>query len=129
MNMTNFLPWRQQRRARCLRFWAGVFAGALLLMLLAVFSVRMNHLVTLRALQAQLAGTQSVQRGLVSRQRPTAEAQKPAGTPPRRAWQRVLETLSGAMPAQVWPDRAALSASSSDVDRICHHPAGALCLT
>lgn len=102
MNVTNFLPWRQQWRARCLRFWGTVFFGALLLMLVTVFSVRMNHLVTLRALQAQLAGTQSVQRGLVSRQRPTPEVQNPAGTPQRRAWQPVLESLSEAMPAQVW---------------------------
>lgn len=102
MNVTNLLPWRQQRRARCLRFWGGAFVGTSLLVLVAAFSMRMNHLITLRALQTQLAGTQSVQRGLVSRQRSTAEAQNPAGTPPRRAWQPVLESLAGAMPAQVW---------------------------
>ena len=102
MNVTNFLPWRQQRRARCLRFWGGMFISTSLLILMIVFSLRMNHQVTLRALQAQLAGTQSVQRGLVSRQRPTAEVQNPAGTPQHRAWQPVLESLSEAMPAQVW---------------------------
>ncbi|MCM7591050.1 PilN domain-containing protein [Enterobacter chuandaensis] len=102
MNVTNLLPWRQQRRTRCLRFWGTVFFGASLLMLIAVFTLRMNHLVTLRALQTQLVGMQSVQRGLVSRQRLTAEAQKPARMLQRRAWQPVLESLSGTIPTQVW---------------------------
>lgn len=102
MSVTNFLPWRQQRRARCLRFWGGVFIGTALLILLVVFSMRMNHLVKLRALQTQLAGTQSVQRGLIARQRLTAGAQKPADTLQRRAWQPVLESLSRVMPAQAW---------------------------
>jgi Tfp pilus assembly protein PilN len=57
---------------------------------------------TLRALQSQLVGTQSVQRGLMSRQKLTTVTQKPAGTLQRHAWQPVLESLSRAMPPQVW---------------------------
>ena len=98
MNVTNFLPWRQQRRARCLRFWGGMFISTSLLILMIVFSLRMNHQVTLRALQSQLVGTQSVQRGLMSRQKLTTVTQKPAGTLQRHAWQPVLESLSRAMP-------------------------------
>lgn len=102
MNVTNFLPWRQQRRARCLRFWGGMFISTSLLILMIVFSLRMNHQVTLRALQSQLVGTQSVQRGLMSRQKLTTVTQKPAGTLQRHAWQPVLESLSRAMSPQVW---------------------------
>ena len=102
MNVTNFLPWRQQRRARCLRFWGGMFISTSLLILMIVFSLRMNHQVTLRALQSQLVGTQFVQRGLMSRQKLTTVTQKPAGTLQRHAWQPVLESLSSAIPSQVW---------------------------
>jgi pilus assembly protein HofN len=58
--------------------------------------------VKLRALQTELTGMQSVQHALVARQKLAAQAQKPAQTRQRRAWQPVLESLSRAIPAQVW---------------------------
>ncbi len=42
MSMTNFLPWRRQRRVRCLRFWGVLFVATWLLILMGVFSLRMN---------------------------------------------------------------------------------------
>lgn len=102
MNMTNFLPWRQQRRARCLRFWAVAFAAILLLILTVFFSLRMNNVVKLRALQSELAGTQSVQHVLASRQRQTTAVQIPATRLQRLTWQPVLESLSDVIPPQVW---------------------------
>ena len=56
----------------------------------------------LPALQTELTGTQTVQHALASRQKLASQAQKPAQTLQRRAWQPVLESLSRATPSQVW---------------------------
>ena len=100
--MTNFIPWRQQRRARCLRFWGAMFVGAWLVMLMVIFGLRINHQVRLHALRAELAGMQSVRHALMSRQTLTTEVPLPALKRQRHAWQPVLESLSRAMPPQVW---------------------------
>lgn len=102
MSIMNFLPWRQQRRARCLRFWGAMGVGTVLLMLVIMFGLRMNPLVRLHALQTELTGMQTVQHALLSRQKLASQAQMPAQTLQRRAWQPVLESLSRAMPAQAW---------------------------
>ena len=102
MSIMNFLPWRQQRRSRCLRFWGAMCVGTVLLLFVIIFCLRMNHLVKLRALQTDLTGMQAVQHALVARQRLTAQAQMPVQTVQQRAWQPVLESLSRAVPAQVW---------------------------
>jgi pilus assembly protein HofN len=102
MSIMNFLPWRQQRRARCLRFWGAMGVGTVLLMLVIMFGLRMNPLMRLHALQTELTGIQTVQHALLSRQKLASQAQMPAQTLQRRAWQPVLESLSRAIPAQVW---------------------------
>ena len=102
MSIMNFLPWRQQRRSRCLRFWGAMCIGTVLLMFVVIVCLRMNQFVKLRALQTDLTGMQSVQHALVARQKLAAQAQLPAQTRQRRAWQPVLESLSRAMPPQVW---------------------------
>jgi pilus assembly protein HofN len=102
MSIMNFLPWRQQRRARCLRFWGAMSVGTVLLMLVIMFGLRMNPLMRLHALQTDLTGMQTVQHALLSRQKLASQAQMPAQTLQRRAWQPVLESLSRAMPAQAW---------------------------
>lgn len=102
MSIMNFLPWRQQRRARCLRFWGAMGVGTMLLMLVIMFGLRMNPLMRLHALQTDLTGMQTVQHALLSRQKLASQAQMPAQTLQRRAWQPVLESLSRAMPAQAW---------------------------
>jgi pilus assembly protein HofN len=102
MSMTNFLPWRRQRRVRCLRFWGVLFVATWLLILMGVFSLRMNPLVMTRALHIQLAGMQSVQQVLVSRTGSGTETPTPAPAPQRRAWQPLLESFAGMMPSQVW---------------------------
>lgn len=102
MSIMNFLPWRQQRRSRCLRFWGAMCVGTVLLLFVTIFCLRINHLVKLRALQTDLTGMQAVQHALVAWQRLTAQAQMPVQTLQQRAWQPVLESLSRAVPAQVW---------------------------
>lgn len=61
MSIMNFLPWRQQRRARCLRLWGGMCVGTMLLMFAIIFCLRINPLMRLHALQTELTGTQTVQ--------------------------------------------------------------------
>ncbi|HAS1950795.1 MAG: PilN domain-containing protein [Enterobacter asburiae] len=102
MILMNFLPWRQQRRARCLRFWGAMCVGTVLLMFAVIFCLRINPLMRLHALQTELTGMQTVQHALASRQKLASQAQKPAQTRQQRAWQPVLESLSRATPSQVW---------------------------
>ena len=102
MSIMNFLPWRQQRRARCLRFWGAMCVGTVLLMFAIIFCLRINPVMRLHALQTELTGMQTVQHALASRQKLASQAQKPAQTLQRRAWQPVLESLSRATPSQVW---------------------------
>ncbi|CAM6965071.1 Pilus assembly protein HofN [Enterobacter asburiae] len=102
MSIINFLPWRQQRRARCLRFWGAMSVGTVLLMFVVMFGLRMNPLMRLHVLQTDLTGMQTVQHALLSRQKLASQAQKPAQTLQQRAWQPVLESLSRTIPDQVW---------------------------
>ena len=102
MSIMNFLPWRQQRRARCLRFWGAMCVGTVLLMFAIIFCLRINPVMRLHALQTELTGMQTVQHALASRQKLASQAQKPAQTRQQRAWQPVLESLSRATPSQVW---------------------------
>ena len=94
MSLMNFLPWRQQRRARCLRFWGAMCVGTVLLMFAVIFCLRINPVMRLHALQTELTGMQTVQHALASRQKLASQAQKPAQTRQQRAWQPVLESLS-----------------------------------
>jgi pilus assembly protein HofN len=102
MSLMNFLPWRQQRRARFLRFWGAMCVGTVLLMFAIIFCLRINPVMRLHALQTELTGMQTVQHALASRQKLASQAQKPAQTRQQRAWQPVLESLSRATPSQVW---------------------------
>ena len=89
MSMTNLLPWRQQRRARRVRFWGGLSAATCILTLATVFSLSMHaHL------------KQTVQRALSSRLPLATPA--PTRQPQRMAWHPVLASLSDAIPAQAW---------------------------
>lgn len=100
MSMTNLLPWRQQRRACRLRFWGGLSAATCILTLATVFSLSMHAHLKLHALQAELAGMQTVQRALSSRLPLATPA--PTRQPQRMAWHPVLASLSDAIPAQAW---------------------------
>lgn len=101
MSIMNFLPWRQQRRARCRRFWGAMSVGTVLLISVVIIGLRMNPLMKLHALQTDQTGMQTVQHALLSRQKLTSQAQLPAQEIQRRAWQPVLESLSRATPSQV----------------------------
>lgn len=102
MSTANFLPWRQQRRMRCLRFWGVLFIASLLVTLTLGLGLRMNHDVKLRGLQSELAGINAVQQILKTRQRPSAPLATTEVESRPVAWQPALESLSAVMPAQAW---------------------------
>ncbi|ELW1647423.1 PilN domain-containing protein [Enterobacter oligotrophicus] len=101
MSMANLLPWRQQRRARCLRFWYALFTATLLVTLAVALILRMNSSVKRRALQTELTGMYAVQHALNAR-RSVAIQTPPTTLPPQIAWQPMLDSLSDVIPAQVW---------------------------
>lgn len=102
MSMINLLPWRQQRRARCLRFWIALSAATLLITLAAGCGVRTRYALKLRALQAELTATTAVQQALKARQRSAPETAEAAPEPPPVDWQTALGSLSDAMPSRAW---------------------------
>lgn len=102
MNMANFLPWRQQRRVRCIRFWGALLMASLVVTTAAGLGMRANYQLTWRAHQSELAGINAVQQVLKTRQRSPAPAATSVAEPRQVAWQPALESLSAVMPAQAW---------------------------
>lgn len=69
MRTANLLPWRQQQRRRCLRFWGLMFTGSLLLALMLCAAIRAsNHLVT-RAYALRQQSDLALRQGLEQRQK------------------------------------------------------------
>lgn len=82
MSMTNFMPWRQQRRVRCLRFWAVAFAATLLLVLMVFFQFEdEQRCETASPAKSELMGTQSVQHALASRRDRPPQGRYPRSGP------------------------------------------------
>lgn len=115
MSMANLLPWRQQRRARCLRFWLALSAASLLMMLAAGWGVRTIYALKARALQSELAAITAVQQALKTRQRPATETAEATPEPPAVNWQPALESLSDAMPSRAWLSGLRYQSSSLEV--------------
>ncbi len=123
MSIMNFLPWRQQRRARCLRFWGAMCVGTVLLMFAIIFCLRINCYEAARAAngadgnadraaRACLPGETRLTGAEASADPSTTRMATGAGIPfPRHSFTGLA-------------DRASLSASCSDVERVCHNPAG-----
>lgn len=126
MNVTNFLPWRQQRRARCLRFWGGMFISTSLLILMIVFSLRMNHQVTLRAAKSACGNPVRSAWPYVSPETDHRDAEACGHAATTRMAAGAGITFPRHAPTGL-ADRAALSASRADDDRVCLHPSGSLC--
>ncbi|WP_368544231.1 PilN domain-containing protein [Enterobacter soli] len=110
MSRVNLLPWRQQRRARCLRVWCLLLAGWLLVTFVLALGVRAHQRLSMRGLELELTGINAVQRALEARRRQTASitAQSPAAP----LWHPALESLAQAMPPQAWLTRLRYQAST-----------------
>lgn len=106
----NFLPWRQRRRAACLRFWGVMFAATLLLALTLILSGyavlhasdRVNILLqeaeNLRAASFAAAKSRLAQRQLRAQQ----VLQQMKQQEQTQRWQPGLENLVQRLPLQVW---------------------------
>lgn len=110
MSAANLLPWRQQQKRHCLRFWGLLFTGSLLVTLglwtarrsdaplqAQVFAQRQASDVALRQALAQRQKQWTAR--IVQRQQQQIWAQKKAQT---EAWQTILIALARALPEQAW---------------------------
>ncbi|MFS9382782.1 PilN domain-containing protein [Citrobacter sp. ANG330] len=106
----NFLPWRQQRRNACVRYWSGLFSASAMIAVVSMLSVYAAHRIDGRVdvvlLQAeqQLAATLATARPrLESRQRQAQQTmQQNQLWEQTRRWQPALESLAESLPAQAW---------------------------
>lgn len=109
----NFLPWRQQRRNACVRYWSGLFSASAVVVTVLLLSGYAAHRIDGRVdgvlLQAeqQLAATLATARPrLESRQRQAQQAmQQNQLREQTRRWQPALESLAQRLPAQAWLTR------------------------
>lgn len=108
--LVNFLPWRQQQRRACLRFWCGVFSVSTVLVLLVTLAwniiLRADKQVdtVLRQAEQQLAQALAAMKPrLEARQRQAQQAaQQDKLRQQTRRWQSALENLASGLPEQVW---------------------------
>ncbi|MDB2180688.1 PilN domain-containing protein [Citrobacter farmeri] len=106
----NFLPWRQQRRNACVRFWSGLFSASAVIVLALTLSGYAAHSmsgrvngVLLRAEQQLAAALATEKPRLEARQRQAQQAiQRERSREQTRRWQAALENLALSLPAQAW---------------------------
>lgn len=120
--MTNFLPWRQQRKQRCGRFWALLIVGSLMISLAAMISLRSLYSVKAQALQARLKGDTAILHQLESHraqwraqheQQLTQQAE--SARVKSHAWQPALVSLASSMPEQAWLTQMSYQHSSLEL--------------
>lgn len=110
MMTANLLPWRQQQKRHCLRFWGGLFIGSLLLTLLLWTALRANSSLQTHAYAQRQASDLALRQALEQRQKQWAArvvqrqqrqrwARQKAST---EAWQAELIALAHALPEQAW---------------------------
>lgn len=108
--LVNFLPWRQQRRRACLRFWCGVYGLSTVLVLLVILG---GHIIlcvdkqvdtVLLLAEQRLAQTlTTIKPRLEARQRQIQQAaQQEKLRQQTHRWQSALENLASGLPEQVW---------------------------
>ena len=68
MRTANLLPWRQRQQRRCLRFWAGMFTGSLLVALMLCATSRVSDALVTRASVLRHASDVALRQGLEQRQ-------------------------------------------------------------
>ncbi|KNC90196.1 hypothetical protein GM31_05330 [Trabulsiella odontotermitis] len=110
MHQVNFLPWRERRQRRCLRFWVLISVGSLLVMTLAWLMTRLtlenaNHIAALHA-----AANRDLQQILAQREKPLRQALQQANNRQQwqarhartQAWQPRLQAVAARFPEQAW---------------------------
>ncbi|MDA8478370.1 PilN domain-containing protein [Citrobacter sp. Awk 4] len=106
----NFMPWRRSRRMACLRCWAVLFGGSLLLLIviaLSIYSVTgldaRTNTVLLEAEQTRAAALIVRKRGLEQQHQQRQQVlQRQMLRAQMRRWQSVLDVISHQMPESAW---------------------------
>lgn len=106
----NFLPWRQQRRNACVRYWSGLFSASAVIMLALMLSgyTARNlsgkvNVILLQAEQQLATAFAAVKPRLEARQRQMQLVmQRDRLREQTRRWQPALESLVESLPAQAW---------------------------
>ncbi len=110
MRTANLLPWRRRQKRDCLRFWAVLFSGTLLLLLMLWSTGRASDPLLVRAATLRHASDRVLHQALEKRQKQWRAfeaqrqqqqrwAQQKAKT---MAWKPVLTALAAAIPEQTW---------------------------
>lgn len=110
MRTANLLPWRQQQRRRCLRFWGLMFTGSLLLALMLCAAIRASNPLVTRAYLLRQQSDLALRQGLEQRQKQWTALQARQQQQQRwavhkaktEAWQSALIALSRLLPEQAW---------------------------
>jgi pilus assembly protein HofN len=110
MRHVNFLPWRERRQQRCLRFWALMTVGTLLVMLLVWLLTRMTLTNTHRMAELRSTADRELQQALAQREKPLRQAlqqaearqQLQARRAMTRAWQPRLQAIATHFPEPAW---------------------------
>lgn len=120
----NFMPWRRSRRMACLRCWAVMFGGSLLLFIVIALSVcsvtgqeARTNTVLLEAEQTRAAALMARKRGLEQQHQQRQQAlQRQMLRAQMRRWQSVLDVISHQMPDQAWFTRMAYQQETLELE-------------
>ena len=109
-HQVNFLPWRERRQQRCLRFWALIFLSTFFVITFVWLLTRMtlentHHIADLRSAANRELGQALAQREKPLRlalQQAEARQQWQARRAMTQAWQPRLEAIAAHFPEQAW---------------------------
>ncbi|KFC04730.1 PilN family type IV pilus biogenesis protein [Trabulsiella guamensis ATCC 49490] len=110
MHQVNFLPWRERRQQRCLRFWTWVFSGTFFVITLAWLLTRMTLENTHHIAELYSTSNRELQQALAQRETPLrqtlqqaeARLQWQARRAMTQAWQPRLQVIATRFPEQAW---------------------------
>ncbi|NDO80958.1 DNA utilization protein HofN [Citrobacter sp. NCU1] len=120
----NFMPWRRSRRMACLRCWAVLFGGSLLLFTVIALSVcsvtgqdARTNVVLLEAEQTRAAALATRKRGLEQQHQQRQQVwQRQMRRAQMCCWQSVLDVISHQMPEQAWFTRMAYQQETLELE-------------
>ncbi|WET40962.1 PilN domain-containing protein [Citrobacter enshiensis] len=120
----NFMPWRRSRRMACLRCWAVLFGGSLLLFIAIALSVcsvtgleAQTDTILLEAERTRAAALMARKQGLEQQHQQRQQVlQRHMQRAQTRHWQSVLDAISRQMPEQAWFTRMAYQQDTLELE-------------
>ncbi|WP_054177869.1 PilN domain-containing protein [Trabulsiella odontotermitis] len=110
MHQVNFLPWRERRQQRCLRFWTLIFLSTLFVITLVWLLTRVTLENSQRIADLCSTANRELEQALAQREKPLrlalqqaeARQQWQARRAMTQAWQPRLQTIATRFPEQAW---------------------------